>query len=99
MSLSWRERIVAARARGGFTEEERRAMLDCLTCFWHDVRTEFGVALCSQQEHDLLGDPVLDRLVFKEAVSAVMKDEPDRAERVLDEMYDRMLTLKREATP
>ena len=96
---TWRERIVAARARGGFTEEEKRTIVDCESCFWADVRADFGVEPCSPLELALLNDPVLERLVFRRAIAAVAKDDMDRAERILDQMYDRMLTLKREATP
>jgi hypothetical protein len=99
---SWRERILAARERGGFTDAEKaRACADWTTCAvgeqiangvvtWVDVHGQWedGVGCVVGRDGELrrLG------LWFGEAVDT---DDMDRAEALLEAIESRALAVKR----
>jgi hypothetical protein len=100
---TWRERIVEARARGRFTDEDKDDGCSWLTCAVGEQHTRMPalrlLVPCpesmvsgyapSDNELSSLGD---GKTGFNDAVYL---DDFDRAERLLDAIEDRALELKR----
>jgi hypothetical protein len=94
MSESWRERVIRARERGQFTDEDRRQAARWSSC---------AVGEHVQHHPQLLkleyGCPVdvelgrLGTIVF----AAVLGNDVPRAEAALDRIDDRVLEIKRRA--
>ena len=104
--ISWRERVVAARARGAFTQEEiRLACHDWTTCAvgeQHTLHPELGVLKIARgwvvptpatPELRRLGGDGKDDDGFADAVRA---HDFDAADRILDKLEDLILTFKRQ---
>ena len=98
---TWRERVIAAKARGTFTRDECSAACSWLTCAVGEQRASLpqvviyvnGVA----PEDDVLAHLGSD---FGTGFAwAVSRADFGLAERILDQIEDRVLQLKREATP
>lgn len=105
--ISWRERVAAARARGAFTKEEiRLACHEWMTCAvgeQHKLHPELGILVIPRGWTALTpATPVLRGLGSEGYadddgfVNAVMENDFDMAERVLDRLDDLILTYKRQ---
>ena len=94
MSESWRERVIRARERGRFTEEDRRQAARWSSCAVGEhvrhhptlINLEYGCPVDVE-----LGR--LGTIVF----AAVLGNDVPRAEAVLDRIDDRVLEIKRRA--
>lgn len=101
-SLTWRERIVAARARGGFTREDRDLAASWGTCAVSEqaiARTGHYQRLPSEgarSYHIETEWPDLYSPGHAFYWKAVAVDNFDEAERLLDQIEDEALRLKRE---
>lgn len=102
MSVTWRERIVAARERGRFTEEDVAAWRDARTCLVGEARAAYGMYFSLEMgltpeeipaKH--LGDMGGATLQWRTKRSLSLNDF-DAAEALLDAIEDRALALKRE---
>ena len=95
----WRERIVEARGRGGFTAEDKAdATGSWLTCAVGEQRALYGETVVLLDRQAQPRDLALQRLGGTDRDgfgAAVFRDDFDLAERRLDAIEDRTLTLKR----
>lgn len=94
--MTWRERIAAARERGAFTAKDRSDIGHVTTCFLGDCSRRSGLhweVLCSDARAFALAR------AFGPIVLSVYANDFDAAESLLDQIEDRALQLKREATP
>ena len=94
MSESWRERVIRARERGRFTDEDRRQAARWSTCaVGEHVRCHPALI---KLEYGLPVDVELGRLgtIF---FAAVLGNDALRAEAALDRIDDRVLEIKRGA--
>ena len=89
--MTWRERIVVARERGQFTREDIELASEWDTC----AVGELGIVIHKIPNLLLAIDFVTDGSAF---VGAVTRHEFDEAERLLDNIADLALCLKREAS-
>jgi hypothetical protein len=88
--VPWRDRIMAARARGRFTDEDRALAQTSETCaFGEQVR--FGVLL----HFNFWTASPPDRTLACYFTGAVRSNLPDRAEAALEAIATRALELKR----
>ena len=102
---SWRERIVAARARGGFTIDDKTAAGSWPTCAVGEQHAALpDVVVYEPSTFSASGvvptDDVLTRLGSGHRdgfCGAVLCDDATLAETLLDAIEDRVLALKREA--
>ena len=99
--MTWRERIADARERGTFTPQDYSDIGGFLTCAvgeQHARLPEVVVYRPSRLGFDQPEDEELDRLAL-DIYRAVHADKFTYAESLLDQIEDRVLQLKREATP
>src|SRR5688572_8829656 len=99
--MTWRERIVAARERGSFSWADRQDAIHWTTCAvgeQHDLHPTVVVGI----DHVFHGGPADGTLGVLGSLccfqGAVNRDDFDAAELYLDQIEDRVLELKREAT-
>ena len=91
---SWRERIVAGRARGTFTQEDKELAFGWNTCAVGECADRLGICLDALQLapsgdwHQDLGRAFLD---------AIQRNDFDRAEGLLNAIDDAGLVIKRRA--
>ena len=93
--MTWRERIAEARERGAFTQADRDLWSQHSQCFVGEMRARFGL-------HFNLEMTKVDTYcecgpLQKQIQRALRGNDFDAAERLLDEVEDRALQLKREA--
>lgn len=96
--MTWRERIAEARRRGHFSYLDGRLAGDFRTCAvgeQHKMLPDV-VILSLTVEQETAVDDELTRLGLDFPI-AVMFDDFEQAETVLDAIEDRVLQLKREA--
>ena len=94
--MTWRERIVAARERGGFTNEDRRLAKELDTCAVGEMSLRSGVS------YGKLTGPEVQVVSWAPCCTlglaffgAVLRNEYGFADHVLDQIEDRALELKR----
>jgi hypothetical protein len=97
MAQTWRERIVAARERGGFSDAEREMAAVYRTCAVGEMSAATGLSwadLDAWVDWKVVGfwSPASGRFT-----NAVRTNQFESAEEVLDAIEDRALVLKREA--
>jgi hypothetical protein len=104
---TWRQRIVEARQRGGFTDEDRRRALRWCTCAVGEQRRMLGAKVIRYQvgwggNESACGvyGPSDSGLLMPggDFAYVVRNNAFDDADRLLDKIEDRVLQLKREAT-
>ena len=93
--MTWRERIVAARARGEFTAEDLRAWWSCQSCLVGEVQQRYwGPEYDAGRWMDLNGR---EGTGFQEGLElAIRRNDFDFVEDRLDAIEDRAQHLKRE---
>lgn len=98
--ITWRERIVKARARGHFTNEEKALADDWGTCAVGEQAEAHPLVVRYQHGCTCLG-PV-DNTLYRLGSStlgfclAVLVNRFDKADEYLDAIEDRVMVLKRE---
>jgi hypothetical protein len=95
--MTWRERIVAARAAGRFTDADQRFAASWMTCAVGEQRHAHPDVVVALQPDSWVFDPI-DRELYTLGVRfprAVLTHDVDAAERLLDQIEDRVLALKR----
>ena len=96
--MTWRERIAAARQRGGFTQEDRRlAEVSYDHCAVGEVCRALGVDLATFRASLLYEIPFMgyDHPAAGLFPTLLKTDTIDRVEWCLDEIEDRVLRVKR----
>ena len=93
--MTWRERIAQARERGSFTQEDRSAWDNPMTCL-------VGEVVSAREVYDssywvLLNDNGRPAGLQEGMLTALHDGDFDFVERRLEEIEDRALQLKREA--
>ena len=91
---TWRERIAEARARGKFDREDVRDVGGWFTCAVGEQHANVAPFVVVQSATDGPIDKEIDRLGMQ-FMGAVDFNDFDEAERLLDAIEDRALTLKR----
>ena len=105
--MTWRERVQAARERGGFLPEDRVAAGEWLTCAVGEHHAQYPDVVI-YEKHWAFPAPALIPADFALNVlggngshcgfsDAVGRNDFDLAEQLLDQIEDRVLCLKREA--
>ena len=101
--MSWRERIQAARERGEFTYEDRMRAVSCSTCAVGEAARDIGIDhnafVAVRFVTDSPNALSIARHLSVGFTMAVINRRFDEAERLLDEIEDRALAIKRGATP
>jgi hypothetical protein len=95
MGPTWRERIVRARERGGFTRDDRKRAASPLTCAWAEMNDAYGLGL----KRNGLG--FADSMVERQGWAfylAVDSNAVEQAEVRLIAIEDAALELKRAAS-
>ena len=103
--MTWRERIVAARARGRFDADDLMASRNWDTCAVGEQRAAMPDIIIYRAVYPSWStayrapiDPLLKDLGDGDHfVDAIYRNDVDEAERLLDAIEDRALVLKREA--
>ena len=101
---TWRERIVEARVRGWFTDDDRQAASSYTTCKVGEEGRRAGLYILRElvEFSERMAAPLrphnweCDGILFWKAVCV---NDFNEADRLADAIEDRALQLKREATP
>ncbi len=97
MTMTWRERIAAARDRGRFTKRETKLAESWHTCAIGEQHQQLPDVVVYMPDSDKTAspdDPHLCRLGH-DFYRTVMRGCADDAEALLDQIEDRVLQLKR----
>lgn len=96
---TWRETVIAARKRRGFTAEERTSAESWVTCAVGEHHAAMPTVVVYTAGHVLDYEEPGDGQLLDlggDFYDAIFEDDFDAAEKLLDAIEDRVLQLKRE---